>query len=340
MNKLLYISILCLVVLLTSCDDKPKPVEMGELKEYNDETLKMGMKYPSNWNMIAEEGRSFFANSMKTGEERLVTFASNGAPIAGFQMLAVKLDSSKTMEKIEESLREFKREAYDADETLTIDGVSAKKMTYEFRLNDGMCKGFTILAQRDSTMATIVKFKSFSDSYMEYEPKLNEIISSIRLAQTPPERSDTLFISSEEFPFPSETLVSKSGKGYSISIPDNFKAVNSTAASAEYSQRYEGERRLDSYVQMDIIDASKQSNLKKIVEQTTKGIPNKTEKSMKLAGQDAVMIEYNASTKIKRRLYYIVKNKKLYRLTVDWFTGEQEQYLPVFEKVVNSLKLN
>lgn len=339
MNKVLSISLFCLLLALTSCEEKQKPVEMGELKEYNDETLKMGMKYPSNWETLSEEGKSFFANSMKNGSERLVTFASNGMPIAGFQMLAIKVDSTKTIEKIEQSLREFKASAYDADENINIDGITAKKMTYSFPLNDGECKGFTILAQKDSTMATIIKFKTFAGSYLEYEPKIKEIISSIKLAQTPPERSDTLYVPSEEFPFPSETLVSKSGKGYSISIPDNFKAVNSTASGAEYSQKYEGERRLDSYVQVDVIDASKQSNLKKIVEQTTKSIPNKKESNLKLSGVDAVLVEYSAATNIQRRLYYVVKDKKLYRITVDWFKGEQEQYLPVFEKVVNSLKI-
>ncbi len=339
MLKIKSIPLVLLIMALISCENKPKIVEMGDFKEYIDNTLNMGMKYPGNWNVIKEEGKSFYANSMKNGEERLITFASNGAPIAGFSMMAIKLDSNTTMEKVEQSLREFKASAYDADEILNIDGVKVKKMTYGFQLNDGFCKGFTIVGQKDSTMATVIKFKTFVDSYKEYEPKLKEIIASITLAQTPPERSDTLFISSSEFPFPSDTLTGKSGQGFTINIPKNFKASKSSAAGAEFSQKYDGERRGDSYVQVDVIDASKQSNLKKIVEQTTKAIPNKKESNLKISGLDAVLIEYSASAQIQRRLYYIVKNKKLYRVTVDWFKGEQKEYLPVFEKVVNSIKI-
>ena len=339
MKKLFSISLFSLFLVLISCEKKQEPTPMGDLKEYTDATLKMGMKYPGNWKVVSEEGKSFYANSMKNGEERLITFDTKGLPIAGFSMMAIKLDSTKTIDKIEQSLRVFKASAYDADKKITIDGVEAKQMTYTFPLNDGICKGFAILAQKDSTMATIIKFTTFCDSYQEYEPKIKEILASIKLAQTPPERSDTLFVASEEFPFPSETLVSKSGSGYSISIPDNFKAVKASAAGSEFSQRYEGDRRVDSYIQVDVIDASKQSNLKKIVEQTTKAIPNKKETSLKIGGNDAVLVEYAASSQIQRRLYYIVKNKKLYRVTVDWFKGEQEQYLPVFEKVIKTINI-
>lgn len=339
MKKSYIIAILIIALNFVSCKEKPKPVEMGELKVYNDETLKMSVKYPSNWETSAVEGKSFSATSQKIGLERLVKYDTQGAPVAQLSMIAVKIDSTKPLEKIFNSLREFQPQAYDADEKIQIDGVEASKMTYHFPLSDGEYKGFTIIAAKDSTMATVIKFRAFAGGFDIYEPKIKDIISSIKLAQTPEKRSDTLFVSSEEFPFPSENLVSKSGKGYSISIPDNFKPVKATASGAEFSQRYEGERRVDSYVQVDIIDASKQSNLKKIVEQTTKGIPNKKESNLKISGLDAVLVEYSASSNIQRRLYYVVKDKKLYRLTVDWFKGEQEQYLPVFEKMVNSFKL-
>lgn len=332
--------ILTLLVILISCREKPKPIEMEDLKVYNDETLKMSIKYPSNWETTSEEGKRFAATSMKMGLERLVNYATDGTPIAQLSMLAVKIDSTKPLEKIFTSLREFQPIAYDPDETIMIDGVEATKMTYHFPLSDGEYKGFTILAAKDSTMATIIKFRSFAGGYDIYQDKVNEIISSIKLAQTPPKRSDTVFVSSEEYPFPSETLVASTGKGYTISIPDNFKAVSSRAAGAEYSQKYEGLRRVDSYIQVDIIDASKQSNLKKIVEQTTGGIQNKKETSLKLSGEDAILVEYSASSNIQRRLYYVVKDKKLYRITVDWFKGEQEQYLPIFEKTINSFKIN
>lgn len=339
MKKAYLLTILMIALAFISCEEKPKPAEMGELKEYNDESLKMAIKFPSNWETSALEGKSFQATSLKNGEERLKNYSSNGEPIAQLSMNSVSIDSTKPLDKIQTSLREFQEIAYDPDEKIMIDGVEAIKMSYHFPLNDGEYKGFTILAAKDSTMATIVKFRSFADGYDLYKEKANEIIASIRLAQTPEKRSDTLFVASEEFPFPSETLVSKSGKGYSISIPDNFKAVSASASGAEYSQKYEGERRGDSYIQVDIIDASKQSNLKKIVEQTTGGIQNKKETSIKMDGNEAVLIEYAASSNIQRRLYYVVKNKKLYRLTVDWFKGEQEQYLPVFEKMIKSFKV-
>jgi len=339
MKKAYLVAILVIALNFISCDEKPKPVEMGDLKEYNDETLKMAVKYPSNWETSVIEGKSFTATSLKNGIERLVNYSTNGAPVAQLSMISVKIDTTKPLEKIFKSLREFQEIAYDPDEKIMIDGVEATKMTYHFPLSDGEYKGFTILAAKDSTMATIIKFRSFADGYDLYQDKVNDIVSSIRLAQTPEKRSDTLFVASEEFPFPSETLVSKSGKGFSISIPDNFKAVNASASGAEYSQKYEGMRRVDSYVQVDIIDASKQSNLKKIVEQTTGGIQNKKETSIKMDGNEAVLIEYAASSKIQRRLYYVVKNKKLYRITADWFKDEQEQYLPVFEKMINSFKI-
>ena len=67
MLKIKSIPLVLLIMALISCENKPKIVEMGDFKEYIDNTLNMGMKYPGNWNVIKEEGKSFYANSMKNG---------------------------------------------------------------------------------------------------------------------------------------------------------------------------------------------------------------------------------------------------------------------------------
>ena len=45
------------------------------------------------------------------------------------------------------------------------------------------------------------------------------------------------------------------------------------------------------------------------------------------------------SKTVKRRMYYLIGGENLYQLSIDWFVGEEAQYLPIFEKSVNTFKV-
>jgi hypothetical protein len=42
---------------------------------------------------------------------------------------------------------------------------------------------------------------------------------------------------------------------------------------------------------------------------------------------------------VERRFYFLVKADKVYRVTMDWFKPQREQYLTTYEKVIQSIKI-
>ena len=59
-----------------------------------------------------------------------------------------------------------------------------------------------------------------------------------------------------------------------------------------------------------------------------------------LGGQPALSLTYAASGNVvERRFYFAVKNDKVYRITMDWFKPQRNEYLAAYDKVINSVKI-
>ncbi len=107
---------------------------------------------------------------------------------------------------------------------------------------------------------------------------------------------------------------------------------------AIYSINYSGERRADCNIQVDVLDASKQNKLDKIVEDNRAKYKNAKPKDVKIGGVAAKVMDYSFAKDVKSRVYFTIKDDKLYRITMNWFKGEEKDYLPIFEKSIKSFK--
>ena len=54
-------------------------------------------------------------------------------------------------------------------------------------------------------------------------------------------------------------------------------------------------------------------------------------------GQKAAFINYSPVKNINSRVYFMVKNDKIYRVIFNYFTAMKADFLPVFEKIVGSI---
>jgi hypothetical protein len=57
-----------------------------------------------------------------------------------------------------------------------------------------------------------------------------------------------------------------------------------------------------------------------------------------IGGQPAPHFTYAATKDVDRRFCFVVKDDKVYRLTMDWFRPQRDQYLAAYEKVLSSFK--
>ncbi|MGB9770768.1 MAG: hypothetical protein ACPLX7_02180 [Candidatus Kapaibacteriota bacterium] len=322
--------------LFFSCSEKKHIVEIKELATYEDPIMGFSIKYPTNWEIQKYPGDRFLAFTTKTAIKRFRTFEPEGEAGAKIELLAIKLPEGQTLDSVI-SKKQFTPETYSAPTKVVIDGVEAIKQTYEFPLGDGVFHGEIYYAQKDPQVVTVISFEAFGSTFENYKSSFEQILNSVKLArilQTAPDTVKKVV----EAPPPSSNLVEYKGDGFAIMIPDNFDVRNPKVGGALKSYQYIGERRLDCDIRIDIFDASKQNKLEKIVEDNKAKHKNTEPKPTTIGGLKAYYFEYSPIQNVKSRVYYAINNNKLYRITMNWFIGEEQLYKPVFEKSINSLK--
>jgi hypothetical protein len=164
------------------------------------------------------------------------------------------------------------------------------------------------------------------------------MISSVKLAYyVEPVKKEATGVK-EELPAASETLMNKTGDGYTIDIPENFKSEKGTGRGVIQSRNYIGERRADCNIQVDLLEASKSKSLDKIVEENRATYQNASPKETSLGGEKAYVLGYTFGKGVMSRVYFVKKGGKLFRITMNWNKAEEQSYLPIFEKCLKSFK--
>ena len=338
MKKSIFFLVPALIAfIMIGCGGGPGYTEVKELDTHVDEVKKFSVQYPSNWHIGAKQTGRFSVFTTKEGMNRFRAYDPEGLPAVRIEVTTADSDSLRTIDTIMDKSLRFEKQVYSDPIDVTVDGVSGKKLEYAFELEDGPFHGEIIFAQKDPGTITIFSIEAFGGAFEHYKTTFDEILKTLVLAETPAPVSDTIY-NTEELPFPDEELVKKAGKGYSIMIPKNFRSRKGLGKDGNLikSVMYDGERRGDCYINVDILDASKQNKLDKIVDDNLAKYGNPAKKSTKLGGENAYVLSYNATGTVKRRVYFAVKGDKLFRITMDWFKGEADKYLPIFEKSIAS----
>lgn len=334
----IYTLLILSIFLINSCGNKHgKPVEIESLKEFKDEAVGFVIKYPSNWVTTKITGKRFAAFSSNSAMPRFAKYDTEGFPGAKIDLNVFKIDSVITLDSIIKLNKTFQHDLYKFDEVM-IDGVKASKFRYSFELEDGEFVGELYVATKDGKLATVLFFETFANTWDMYKDKFNEIVSSLKLAVEPEATPNVVTVNVEEPPA-SPNLVPKSGPGYVIMVPENFNLTKGVARNVISSQNYIGKRRADCNIQVDVIDASQAKNLKRIVDENRPTYKNSgNPQEIKLGGVEAYMFSYQPTSQVKGRVYFALKGDRLYRITMNWFVGEEKDYLPVFEKAISSIK--
>lgn len=325
-------------LLFFACEKGPEPIPIESLETYQDPITNFELKYPSNWK-TTEQTERFVVFSDPQVSKRFRDYATIGFPGAKVDMIAMRMDSTMTLDSVVKRSMLFEESIYQK-ENITFGGEKGYKLTYAFDLDGGPFMGEIYIAAKDTGRATVLIFETFDGTMDTYKPQFDEIVKSVKLAETPKARAeaDTLFEQVEAAP-PSDTLTTKSGEGFKIDIPKNFYTKSGEKAqSALKTYFYWGDRRGDSFIRVDIFDATEQKDLNKIVEENKAAYGNGTAQNATLGGQAAKKIDYKASGAVKGRVFFAVKGTKLYRVTINWFTGEEKDFLPPFEKSVQSFE--
>lgn len=336
-NYLKFFLMFSLTFYIMSCDSGPKPIEIQGMDTYVDQVTKFSVKYPKNWVSRSTPGARYVVVSDQQVSSRFAKYDTDGFPGAKIDVTVNSLDSTINIDTIVAKSKIFDPSIYQDSKT-NVDGIEAFRLDYSFPLNNGMFNGIKIIGTKDNKRASVLTIECFDGTYEKYKNEINDIISSFKFALAPEKTVDTITEVVEADP-PSATLNIRQGDGFTIGIPDNFGSENiGKSGNALKSFSYLGKRRGDSYIQIEIFD-SKKKELKKIVDElkgSLKGAsaPQKTT----LGGKEAYLINYTPSGSVGGKAYFAINNDKLYRVIINWFKGEEKDFLPVFEKSVQSFR--
>jgi hypothetical protein len=327
-------------IFMSACDSQPDAIKIEGLEKYTDQITGFSLLIPKNWEKYTTVGERIYVVSTEQANERFTNYMHEGVPGAKVELYVVPLDSTQDFKSVVQSSKRFSDpKVYKGPQMETINGVQVEKYTYEFELSDGMFHGEMYAATKDNKIASILRIESFGDTWDLYKADFEKIKNSFvpRVKQEAKKKQDTIVQQTEAEP-PSQNLMQKSGRGYSISIPDNFSTEKGNAAGAEFSASYIGERRGDSNIQIDILDAKNVSSVQKVAQDNSAKYQNATPQKTTIGGKEAYYMNYAFRGDVKSRVYFVLNNGKIYRITLNWYAPEQKDYLPVFEKSVKSMK--
>lgn len=326
-----------IILFVTNCSKGPDAPEIEGYKTYTNEANGLSLEHPANWK-VTENQMRFVAFNDNSAKSRFARYDTEGFPAAKIDIILSQLDSLKTIDTVMQKTMKFTPDSYEITD-VSIAGFKAKKMVYTFELNTGVFYGETYIVQVDDKNANIIQFEAFDGTYDKYKEAYDKVLKSYKPGRIPTKTADTV-IQLEEQPLPSKTLIEKNGSGYSIRVPDNFSAERGPSKGVLESKNYIGTRRADCNIIVDVIDASKNKKLDKIVEDNRASYKNATPSKTTVGGKEAYLMNYSFGRDVLSRVYFVINGDKLYRITINWFKGEEKDYLPIFEESLKSFKFN
>jgi len=305
-------------------------MKVGEMVEYRDPAYGFSIKYPKEWLSMGESGRAMFVLSEEVVNNFLdpVNGKRTGAQVS---VQAYKQEDGKTVDVIlADGLMELQQTAtMKGEETITVDGKEAKKYNYEIPVTNKLSiYGYQIYLPID-TMLFSINFRAFGD-YLE---ATQDVFNAMQSSFVPP----AILAKTDNRPRPSDQFDKYDTPFFSVEYPSNFNFTSPAKGKNDFVVQLGGER-LDCTIRFDVFGAQ-DLTIEKVFEQNKGKYKTTSANESMVDGLKAPFVNYAPAKDISSRAYFMVKNNKVIRVTLNWFAPETELYLKPFEKVVSSMKL-
>lgn len=337
---------LTIAALVVGCGGKEdnKPVTVASYKDYSDPVLAFGVKYPSDWAQGVQAGSQAAFYSSKEVADGFAKFTPQGQHGAKIEIGATKGGEDAMKKAIADFQGNFTEpNVFKAPEQTTLGGLPATKLSYSFDLEDTKFTAERYYVVKDSivtyletaVIGTYDNYKTIFDSARaSFHPGMMPSASGSRPAN---DTSHGAVKDSVVVDPPSTTLKQYSGSHFSISYPSNFDQSTGSGRGVVASATFSGTRN-DSYIRVDELDTKGSSDLTldKAVDKIKSSYGGHAPSSGTVGGQKAAVFNYSGGRDVSSRAYVVLAGGKLFRITLNWYTPQQDLYVPVFEKVINT----
>jgi len=329
MKYLLTLS-LVLIFLFVGCEKKVEPVKVGAMNEYKDPAFGFKVKYPQDWKNLGQAGRAIFAKSQEVLNKLM-------DPRSGMEGAAVTVEviryDGKTPEDIiqttKEELRQMKADV-SPDSQITVGGKTATKIPYRIQATTKTSIfGHIDFVPGDTAMYKL-EFQGYGAQYLAHSEVFDAITKSFELPVITTKKSEQWT--------PSSNIETYTSNFFTMLYPDNLEFVSvKKAPKDDFAMEMRADR-LDCSIHIDIFGAQKLS-VDKVWEQNKKRYNAKSTGQTQIDGEQAYWADYSPRKDIGSRVYFVVKNDKVIRITINYFAQQKDVYFPTFENMVKSIKI-
>ncbi|HTY36778.1 MAG TPA: PsbP-related protein [Bacteroidota bacterium] len=331
--KSLLVSLLFVGLFMSGCEQKKlEPIAVGEMNEYKDPGYGFKIKYPKEWRSIGTTGKAVFCKSQEvankfidpsTGEEGAEVVAEvqkygGSTPEATLQ--AAKDELKQTWQDIE----------LKPDEQVTVAGKTATKVPYSVKVTSKTSIiGFRVFVPGDTALYSI-DCVGYGDQYAIHTAVFDAVLKSFELPFVAPRKSNVWVASTNMDTYQCEY--------FTMPYPDNLVTAPQQKKDKDLVMELHADR-LDCSIHIDVFGAKKLT-VDKVWEQNKGKYKAKGTGESTIDGNKAYWVDYPSGVpNISSRAYFVVKNDKVIRITINYFAPQREAYFNAFEKCVSSLKL-
>lgn len=318
------------IIFLVGCEKKLEPIPVGEMNEYKDPGFGFKIKYPKEWIQLGTTGKAVFAKSQEVANKFIdPKSGEDGARVTA----EVMRYDGKTIEEILTGARDNLKQSWQnielqPDQQITVNGKPATKISYSIPVTTKTkISGYEIYIAGDTAIYKL-DFVGYSDQYTAHQGVFDAILKSYELPIVVAKKSD-IWQASPNF----ETYTSAI---FTFSYPDNLIFEKPKGDKGHVVEMRTPDR-LDCSIHIDAFEAKGQP-IEKAWEQNKGKYKAKGTGETSIDGNKSYWVDYSPVASINSRAYFIVKNDKMIRTTINWFAPQKEVYFSALEKCVNSIK--
>lgn len=329
------------IVFIPSCSKKVETPVVAKWISHHDPYLGFEIQYPDGWLVNADPKKMKIYSSQDVAN----TFfeINSNIPISG-EPKGVEIEFGNTSFKDEQvgTVADYQNK----EKTFIPEGINItdeKAITFgkengvEFSYSIKIASNATIsireiIVARDSVFYYL-KYSGLNDYFTAYAGIFDSVMKSVKLP-----RPKIKGANDDELVKPSAEITNYSNEFFSIDYPENFESSNPAKKGETINAVDFVGYRQDCTIQVDVLPA-KGLTVEKVFEQNKGKFNAKSDGSVTIDGNSAKYLNYSPVAKIDRRVYFVVKNDKVYRIFLTWFTPMEKDFKPAFEKVVSSFKI-
>jgi hypothetical protein len=330
-----YVALVCLllILLLSACEKKTEPVPVGQMSEYRDPGYGFTIQYPQEWKQLGTTGKAVFVKSQEVLNRLMDPTA--GEPGAAVTVEVIRYMGKPLGDVVQSAKDEMKQANMELspDQVVPVAGKQAPMVPYLIKATSKTnIFGHQVFVPGDTAVYKL-DFEGYGDQYAAHVPVFEAMLKSFQIPVVVAKKADVWQASANL-----ETV--SNSPAFTMQYPDNL-AIAAVPPKEKANKDFVLELRADRQdcsIHIDVFGA-KNLTVDKVWAQNKGKYKSKGTGETTIDGAKTYWVDYSPVKDISSRAYFAVKNDKVIRISLNWFTPQKDIYFPVFEKCVKSIKL-